>query len=156
MPDKIKRGFTLIEILLVIAITGVIVAVSISPLNNLIKAQALDKDYISVAALVDQAKSLSINSKAGSQYGVRFTGSTAVLFKGINYTPGDPNNQIYDLNSRVNISEIDFDGGAADEIVFSRLTGYANASGTVTVSLKSDPGSFKTIKIYQTGTVEYE
>lgn len=154
--NKLKKGYTLIEILLVIAISVIILAIILSSFNSLIKTQALDKDYSSVASLIDQAKSLALNSKAGSQYGVHFASSTVVLFKGTNFSSGAADNQTYFLNSRVSLSADNLIGSTTAEILFSRITGYANASGTVALSLKADPNIFKIIRIYHTGTIAYK
>jgi len=151
---KINKGYTLTEILVVMGISIIILSVVVSYFYSLVKIQALDKDYTSVVSLVDQAKSLSINSKSASQYGVYFASSTAVLFKGSNYISTSTANQIYTLNNRVSISNIDLEGSSTSQVLFSRLTGYANASGTVSVSLKDGSGSPKVIRIYRTGTIE--
>jgi hypothetical protein len=105
--------------------------------------------------LIDQAKSASINSKDASSYGVYFSSSTAVLFKGQNYIASSTTNQPYSLNSRVNISAINLVGSSTNQIVFDRLTGYANASGTVAFSFKNEATSTKLIRIYKTGLIEY-
>jgi prepilin-type N-terminal cleavage/methylation domain-containing protein len=130
-----NNGYTLIEILIVIAITVIVLSIVLNSFYSLAKIQALDKDYISVASLLDQAKSQTINSKSASQYGVYFASSTAILFRGGSYTSSSTDNQTYSLNSRVNISSINLTGSTTDQVVFSRLTGYASASGTISISL---------------------
>lgn len=153
---KIKKGFTLIEILVVLAISAVILSILLSFLNNFSRTQALDKDYLSVVSLIEQAKSASINSKQASQYGVYFASSSAVLFKGLSYISTSSSNQIYNLNSRVSISSLNFVGSSSNQVVFDRLTGYANASGTISISLQNSTSSDKIIRIYKTGTIEYK
>lgn len=150
-----KKGFTLIEILVVIGITAIVLGVAVNSFYNFVKTQALNADYISIASFIDQAKSLSINSKSDSQYGVRFSTSTVDLFKGSSYSVAG-SQQTYTLNSRVYISDINLVGGNANEIVFDRLTGYSSASGTVSIALKSASTTVLTMQIYKTGIVEYE
>lgn len=154
--NKTNRGYTLIEIVVVMAITVVILSVVINSFFNLAKNQALNNDYLSVTSLIDQAKSLSINSKSASQYGMYFSSSTVVLFKGPNYISTSPANQSYILNSRVNISVINLSGSSTDQVVFDRLTGYASASGTVAISLKDGSVNPKVIQIYKTGLIDYK
>lgn len=152
---KNNKGYTLIEILIVMAIGVVILSFIIDSFYNLIKTQALDRDYDSIASLVDQAKSLSINSKSASKYGLFFSSSTVAIFKGDTYSTSTVY-QSYSLNSKVNISAINLVGSSTNQVIFNRLNGYANASGTIAISLKSDPAVVKTIQIYKTGAVEYK
>lgn len=151
----ITKGYTLIEILVVIAISVAIISAVGATFFNLIKVQALDKDYVSIISLIDQARSQTINSLSGLQYGVFFSSSTVALFKGPTYSSSSISQQ-YDLNGRVNISMINLVGSSTNQIIFDRLTGYANASGTVTVSLKDGSVAAKNVQIYRTGTIEYK
>jgi prepilin-type N-terminal cleavage/methylation domain-containing protein len=151
-----KKGFTLIEILIVIAISAIILAIVVNAFYSMVRTQALDRDHSSIASLIDQAKSLSINAKSASQYGVYFASSTASLFKGTSYNPADSANQNYNLDGRVTISGLNLVGSSTDQILFSRLTGYANASGTISISLKDDLINSKIIRVYSTGLVEYK
>jgi len=153
---KENKGFTLIEIMVVLALSAIILTVIITSYYDLAKKQALDKDYLSVASLLDQAKSSAINSKSASQYGVYFASSSAVLFKGQTYVSNNITNQTYLLNNRVSISALNLVGSSTDRVLFSRLTGYANASGTITLSLKDSPTTKKIIKVYKTGVIEYK
>lgn len=156
IKEKKNKGFTLIEILVVMAISAIILMVVLSSFFDLVKVQALDKDFLSVASMVDMAKSQSINAKADSEYGVYFSTSSATLFKGADYVLGGIDNQVYNLNGRVNISAINLEQGNTDQIVFSKITGYASASGTVAISLKDESAIAKVITIHKTGTVEYK
>lgn len=149
-----KKGFTLIEVLIVIALSIIILSIVISTFYSIAKTQALEKDYISVASLVDQAKSLSINSKSNSQYGIYFSSSTVAIFKGSSYSTSTVS-QTHTLNGKVNISGINLVGSSTDQLVFDRLTGYASASGTIAISLKESTSTARLIRIYNTGTIEY-
>lgn len=151
---KLVGGFTLMEILMVIAISVVILGIVFTSFNDLIRTQALAKDHVSILAVLDQAKSLAINSKSASQYGVHFASTTVILFTGTAYEENHSANQVFTLNSRVYISDISLIGADTDQVVFSRITGYANAQGTVTLALKNNPASTKIIQIYQTGLIE--
>jgi len=153
---RTNKGYTLLELVIAIAIGAMIIYVVGSSFYKLIATQAFDKDYISVSSLVDQAKSLALNSKLASPYGVYFSSSTAVMFKGDNYVSTSTNNQVYVLNSRVSISSLNLIGSTTDRVIFSHLTGYASASGTISVSLKDGSANARVIKIYQTGIIEYK
>ncbi len=147
-----KQGFTLIEVLIVIAIAAIILGVVGGTFYDVIKSQALKNDYISVVSLLDRAKSLSINAKSDSEYGVRFASTTAQLFKG-SYSTANVQETL-NLNSRTYISNINLSSGS--EISFDRLTGYASAYGTISVALKNSSTTPKVVKVYQTGVIEHE
>ncbi len=146
-----STGFTLIEILIVIGIFLIISSIVFFSFSNLNKVQALDKSAMSVASVLEEARSLTLSSKDSSQYGVFFDDDEVVLFKGEDYDPNEIVKTV-SLNPLVEISEIF--GGDADEVVFERLTGKASEEGLVVVSLKSDSEVQKIIKVYLTGLVE--
>ena len=89
-----------------------------------------------------------------SKYGVHFEASRVVLFKGNTYDANDPDNEEYLLRGNT-LSPITLTGGGSD-VVFERLNGKTNQSGTVTISSVSDPSRSKVITIRGTGIVEFD
>lgn len=148
-----KRGFTLLEIMIVIGIMAIISAIILFSFGKLNSDQALDKDVLSVISLLNDARSLTLSSKGGTQYGVHVEGDRVVLYKGATYSPSDPENVVQGLNSMVHISSYVLAGGASD-ILFKRLTGNTEQSGTLTLSIRNDPSVQKNITIFETGIVE--
>jgi prepilin-type N-terminal cleavage/methylation domain-containing protein len=147
-----KKGFTLIEIMIIIVITAVLTGVIFYTFYNLLADQSLKKDFSSVVALVERAKSMSLNSKNNNSFGVHFTSSSTILFSGGAYS-STSTLEIYNLNSRTNISNISL-GGISD-IKFEKITGYANATGTVSLSLKNNASSTMTMTFFKTGIIQY-
>ncbi|MBU3969030.1 prepilin-type N-terminal cleavage/methylation domain-containing protein [Patescibacteria group bacterium] len=150
---QIKKGFSLFEILLSIAIIVVILFVVINLFSNYNKKQVLDNSVEKVSSLLKEARSLTISSKDDNSYGVHFEQDVVVLFKGTTYISDDPNNKINQIDKKAFISEINLNGGG-DNVIFQRLTGKTDYYGTVKISLTSDVLNFKTVSIYQTGVVE--
>ena len=146
------RGFTLIEIVVIVGILLLICLLTFNSFSNLNKAQALDKDIMSVTSVLNQARSLTLSSKEGSRYGVRFENARVILFKGTSYSPSDSNNIYVTLSRYVRITSINIGGG--ENLVFERLTGKANVTGTVTLSLVQPPNTSRTVTISQSGIVE--
>jgi prepilin-type N-terminal cleavage/methylation domain-containing protein len=145
-----KKGFTLIEILIAIAIViGVTIAVTAS-FSNLNKNQALDKDAISVVSVLSKARSLTLSAKDTSQYGVHLEQYKVVLFKGTTYSASDTSNETVNLSSHVKISSINL-VASSSEVIFDRLTGKTSQSGTTTLILRTDPSISKVITIFATG-----
>lgn len=153
-PNKLTPGFTLLEILMVVAIMGILVTIIITSFSTLNKAQALDKSARQGASILNQARMLTLSSKEDSVYGVHFESSEITLFKGGSYSSNDPDNIISPLNSIVSITNINLSGGGVD-VIFGRLTGNTNTPGTVTFSLDSSTAT-KTISVSGTGLIEIE
>lgn len=146
------KGFTAIEILIVIAIAIIIAGISLSSFSALNKSQALGTETDTILSMIERARSRSISSENSSEYGVRFATSSAALFSGKNYSASSSNNEVENLNSRTNISSINLTGGAS-AFYFKKITGKPSATGTIVVSLIGEIGtsSSKTITIYSTG-----
>ena len=150
---KISRGFTLIESLVVLGILAILATVSSSGFNSFTNKQILDKEAGFIVSRLAEARSLSISSKDGSAYGVKFESDRTTLFKGTSYTIADPNNVTIDLNRSVELSAINLSGGGS-EVVFDRLKGTTAQDGSLTLRLLASTTQIKTILIYKTGLVE--
>ena len=152
MKPRLKSGFTILELAIVIAIMATLSAIIISTFISFRKNQALEKDTEIVVQVLEQARNQTLSSKNSSVYGVHFTAPKITLFKGSSYVANDSNNQDFVLSSTDTILTISLAGGGSD-IVFNRLTGETTQNGTIVVS---SPGlsRTKTVTIYKTGVVE--
>lgn len=131
-----KKGFTLIEILIVLAILILIVAIVLPRFADIRETQALkNASEISIATL-DKARSQSISSLDSSTYGVHFEESKMVLFKGSSYSSSDPDNVDVPLLAPAYISDISLTDDAED-VVFDRLKGLPDVAGSITISTSS-------------------
>ncbi|MCH7529563.1 type II secretion system protein [Patescibacteria group bacterium] len=148
-----QRGFTLIEILVVITILVTLSAVSVTVFSKFSTSRALTGSVQTVLSILDDARTLTLASKDGYQYGVHFETTKVVLFKGTVYSSSDSDNDITVLQTTVEISNITLTGSGSD-VVFSRLTGKTAQNGTVRLSLVSDSTSSSTINIQTTGIAE--
>ncbi|MEK9184619.1 MAG: prepilin-type N-terminal cleavage/methylation domain-containing protein [Patescibacteria group bacterium] len=127
------KGFTLVEILIGIAILAVITTISFNSLINYSRKETLDKSVLKIESLLEDARSFG--------YTVHFS---------INEIT--ENNEIYTLPSSVNaITDIN---GSGNDIVFDKMTGFTEQYGTITISLSSNPDLKKEIVIYKTGLIE--
>jgi len=148
-----KRGFTLMEIMIVIVIMTILLTIVLTSFSNLNKSQALDKTSSYVASIIEEARGNTLFSKNDSQYGVKFETSRIIMFKGSTYSSSNPDNVIYDLNNLVTISNISLSGGGS-EIVFDRLTGNPSQTGTLTLSLVTSTSTKAYVSFSKTGIVE--
>src|SRR3989344_248097 len=145
---KNNRGITLMEILVSIAILGMLNLIGLWYFSKATNAQALEKDKQGLVAILQEARSLALSSKNALQYGVHLEEFQTVLFKGSTY-----DNKDQKFNRAIHLSAQSLNGGGID-IIFSRLTGETNNFGTITLSLINSPFSSVTITINNGGVIE--
>ncbi|GMU73860.1 MAG: hypothetical protein AMXMBFR44_0590 [Candidatus Campbellbacteria bacterium] len=150
-----RKGFTLAEIVIAIAILVVVGTVMLASIREYTKEQALSGAVSSVAAVLSDARLRTLSGNAGVQYGVHLQSDAVVLFSGATYTESDPNNEVIELDTRVMIADISLSGGGED-IVFEKLSGDTDNFGTVTLALSSDASRQRTITVQGTGLVSIE
>ena len=148
-----KRGFTLLEMILVLAVIAVVSGILLGAFASFREASQLTETHSSIIGILKDARSRTLASKGNSNHGVHFEEIKTVLFKGSTYSSSDPSNEIYLLPAGIKISSINLTGGAADT-VFTRLLGTTTASGKITITSKRDSGQSKTIDILSTGVIE--
>ncbi len=141
------------EIIVVLAVFAVAISAILNSFGQLNQNQVINKNTELVATVLREARSLTLASKGGNQYGVHLENSQAVLFQGSTYNPVATSNVLYLLNPLGNISVVTLVGGGS-EIIFDRLTGDTSQNGTIRLSLIADPSSVRTITVSGTGLVE--
>lgn len=148
-----NKGFTLIEILIVIGIGLILLSLSLTVFVDSINYHAAEKDADSVLSYIDKARNTAMNSNDFSEYGVRFASTSISIFQGTTFSTASTT-MVYNLSSRVNIFNIALSNGIND-LYFNKLTGKPNATGTIT--FKSVSGSTtKSLIIYSTGLSEIQ
>lgn len=150
-----NQGFTVLEILFVVAIIALAVTIVTISLSKLNSSQALDQSAALITSILDEARSLTLSSKGDSQYGVYLEASQVVLFKGATYSQPDPTNVVTSLHALVGLRNITLSGGGTS-VVFQRLTGNTDETGTAEIFLKASPTTFRTITVRATGIVELD
>lgn len=151
----LTRGFTLVELIISVAIMAVLSGLLLSSFNTSAKRQAVDKGADTLVALVNEARSLTISSKAASSYGVWFASTTATLFTGTSFSGSSAQNRTMSLDSRLAITNISLNA-ATSSIVFDKLTGSTSHYGSFRLTLTTDPTIYKTISVYKTGVAEVQ
>jgi prepilin-type N-terminal cleavage/methylation domain-containing protein len=147
-----EKGFTILEVLMglvILVIATSIVLISLSKLNS---SQVLEKNTSLVVSILDEARSLTLSSKDGLQYGVHFEPSSVTLFRGSTYSVSDPNNVVTSLDNRLEIEDITLTGDSSS-VVFKRLSGGTDQSGSLEIFLKESPDNRRIISIVGTGVI---
>ena len=149
-----QRGFTLVEILVVVGIIGLFLGLSLVQLRSFQQVSYLENTGREVIAALRLAQSRTLASEGALQHGVHFDTTTTphqyTLFQGSSYGARDSaKDEITVLQKTIEISVISLGGG--DEVVFLRLTGQAGAQGTITFRKIADPTNTKTVSILSSG-----
>ena len=153
-----KRGFTVVELLIVILISVVLMKIVVTGFGSLSNSSSLNKDASIVLSFVEKARAKSINSVNGTEHGVHFTSTSVQVFSGAAYSSGVVEDT-YTLSSKSTISAINLPSSATS-LYFAKLTGNASISGNVVsgnvVVSPATGGAGKTIMIYATGVSEIQ
>jgi|SRR3989344_7525463 len=128
-----RRGFTTIEIITAIAISGIVVTIVALSFGKLNDNRALDKAALTAISAFDEARSLALSSSDGNQYGV--------------------NIQSMALDQRVAVRNISLTGGGSN-VYFKKLTGTTDQTGTFEIYLKASTTMYRKINIAATGLAE--
>ena len=140
------------ELLIVLAIVGIIVAIAVSQFSKIRNAQILKSTTEDILSVLNKARSQTLASLNSLQYGVRFETNRVVIFNGTTYDSNNASNEVINISSIARISSIALTDGVTD-IYFNRLNGTASNTGTIVVSISSDVSLSKIITISKTGGV---
>ncbi len=146
-----RRGFTLLEVIIVIVILAIISGILLQSFQTFNRSQALSRDAENIIAQLELARSNTLAAKNGSQYGVHVTSTSTTLFAGATYVSNAATNQVFVLNN-ANTASYSLTGGGAD-ILFNRLIGDTDQNGTITLT-STATGRTLTVTIYKTGLIQ--
>jgi prepilin-type N-terminal cleavage/methylation domain-containing protein len=158
MNEENNAGFTIIELVIVIAILVLLSAIAIPDFISFQKKTDLDNSIQEFASALRTAQSKTLSSENDSQYGVYLKTSVSpnqyILFKGTSYAGHDAaSDHIYSLKNTSEFFNISLGGG--NEIVFDKLTGVSEESGSVSARIKTDTSYSKTVYISNSGAVGF-
>jgi prepilin-type N-terminal cleavage/methylation domain-containing protein len=148
-----KKGYTLLEVLIVISIIGIVASIIISGFREMQFRHELDLNAEKVVEIIREARSRTLSSQNASQYGVHIGTTDLTTFVGTAYVAGTATNVKYNLTGTDTIIAVTLTGGGSD-IVFRRLSGETAQDGTITIS-SSNTGATRVVTVYKTGLVEF-
>ncbi len=146
-PNKILRGFTLIEILVVIAIVTMLMALGLFMSLDSYRSSLSRSDRDQVVSLLQKARSRSMANINQASWGVCYISPNYILFRGSACTAGASTNEAIGASNGVSVT------GLADvsPVVFTQLSG-TTTSATVVVTQQ---GKSATININDEGTISW-
>ena len=148
MKNFNQKGITLLEILIAIAVVGILAVTVLPGFSKIKKIQVLKSATEDIVSVIGEARSKTLASLDSSIYGVHFETNKVIIFKGTSYSVDSVDNQTTDLISPATISSINLSNSGVN-LYFNRLSGLPNTSGTVSVSVPDLTA--KTITISATG-----
>ncbi len=145
-----KSGVTVLELLIVLAIIGILVAVVLPQFSRVRENQALKNATSDMLTAVDKARGQTLASLNSSEYGVHFEVNQIIIFKGTAFSAGATDNEVIYITTPVSITNVTFGGvsSTTGNIYFSLLSGAPSTTGTVTVA---NTTTSKTLTISATG-----
>ena len=151
------KGFTLLEVIVVIAILAILSTIDISSYFLFQKTVDLNDTAQQMAETLRLAQSNTVSSNQNSQYGVYFDSTASpnkyVFFKGADYASKDPAyTKVFALPGEIEFSQINFTG---NQTVFQKVNGSASNAGSVVLQMKSDASKTVTVNISSYGIISY-
>lgn len=145
--NKAKKGFTLVELMLVIAIITILAGVTAPFYSELMNRNELDTAVQAVSAGLKRAQVISQAMDYDDGWGVKVDSGAITIFKGNTFATRDTA-----FDEEVNIST-NISVSNTTEFTFDKFTGLPIVAGTVT--LESLTGEQRNITINTKGRVSY-
>lgn len=143
-----KHGFSLIELLVVVAIIFVIAATGTSGFFYFKKNVEMDIDVQKIANLIRKAQLKSKAMLGDSAWGIEITSTNVTIFKGTSFSLRQ---QSFDEN--ISIKGLSGVSGKT-EIIFSKLVGIPTISSVGVLTLDNGTNT-KNIQINEEGIISY-
>ena len=141
-----KKGFTLLELLLSVAIISLLAGLSLPVYRTLLSKNDLDIAAVTIAQSTRRAQTLSQAVDGDTTWGVKAQSGSIVIFKGTSFASRDSSfDETFSVPTGISF-------GGTNEIVFAKLTGLPQTTGTVSLSTESDSRS---VTINEKGMVNY-
>jgi len=147
------RGFSLLEVLLVIALTAAMAALSAPFLASSFSKNELAAASDQVVDALAEARSAAMHGRSGGKYGVHFETDRFVYFEGETYSAIDPDNTEHLLSGLVSVTDISISGGGSD-IHFRSASGSSVETGSV--QLTDSAGLTRTVSVNEAGLIDIE
>lgn len=141
------------EILVVVAIVVTLAGIALLGLAHMRDRLSLDDAASAMVFHLEESKARAVAGFGGASHGVYFADDAYAQFAGNAYDAEDDSNVLHELDPRLRLTTDILEGESA--VVFSRITGAADESLTITISLRRDPETRRVILIGPGGDISY-
>ena len=150
MNNFYKKGITALELLVALAVFGIIISIVIPQFSKMRENQVLKTGVADILSSIDKARSQTFSSLNSFEYGVHFQSDKVIIFKDINFSAVASDNEEINITPPASITNVTFGGqsGTSGDVYFNRLSGSPSTVGTITIST---PSYSKIITISATG-----
>jgi prepilin-type N-terminal cleavage/methylation domain-containing protein len=148
------KGFTIIELLIVIAVFGVLTAAMSTPLSTLLAQSAVKDSVLTVKNGLRRAATQAMVGHQGDSWGIHLSDSDGCalpakkihIFRGAAFTSATDTIETIDLPAGASITALSIGGGC--DVTFSRYEGLTASAGVVTVTGTDSSTGTVTINAY--------
>ncbi|PIQ78265.1 hypothetical protein COV81_05235 [Candidatus Peregrinibacteria bacterium CG11_big_fil_rev_8_21_14_0_20_41_10] len=142
-----SRGFTLIEIMLVVVLVGIISGLTIAYTNSSITRANFQSAVNELQQDILVTQNYSRNNYMNVTSGIQFETNKYTLFHADLFDEEDPNNKVGNFSNELTFTEINI----ATPLYFAKYTGIPSASGNIMLTGANDKSA--TITISSSGVV---
>ena len=144
---KKEKGIGLVELLVALAIAGIVTAMSVAAFSNLRNTDLVESASQEVVSALNQAGKWTIEGLNNSVYGVHIDPSAVTIFTGSTYQNASNSNIVTPLPVGI------FASATPADYFFQRIYG-TTTSGTIQVYVSSNQSYVRTINVQPTGVSE--
>lgn len=152
--EKTQSGFSLIEILVVVAIVAALAVVAMLSLTAMRDRLVLNDARGALAFHLEESKARAVAGLGSESHGVYFSDNMYAQFTGDEYEDDEESNTEYPLDPRLTLATDILDD--EEVIIFSRITGAVGETVTLTLSLNNDPTKTRVIVVGEGGDISYQ
>lgn len=150
-----KRGYTVVELVLVIGILAILIAASVPAFTSFTSRYQADTQSQDLAQLLRIAQNKSMVSEDDSQFGVHLVtgdGGSFTLFKGSTYAGRDLSfdEEVHTLPNGTSLT----DTITGDDVIFTKVEGSTVNTGVITIT--QGAGGSHTVTINEVGMVDLD
>ncbi len=146
-----RTGFTLIEVIIVTAIFGILLAGAMVSFQNLRGSTSLSSATDFVKAKLEKSRLATLAKEDGSGWSVKVNEYDLIWFKGQTFSPVDPDNKTLILPVGTKVSSINLENSGMI-VFFNTLTG-TTSPGTIILALTINPAQTSTLYLSRSGQI---
>lgn len=147
-----RKGFTLLEILIVIGISAALLSFGALSLNGLRSGRSIESEARQLVAVLQNAQERSIGQDEGSRWGVTFdTSSQRHSYSLYQASTTIITSDIQVLKTGLQIS---LAAPVTSTVVFEKASGVPEAATTITIS-DGNPDTAKNVTVSAQGRIDY-